>query len=84
MLIGRRTVTPLTNTQIRGMMNEVQSQAMSTAQRMERQFFLNLITLVNEVQGKQKLPSQFNSTRKSTWMKQVSNPRQKKDALSRV
>jgi hypothetical protein len=66
------------------MMNEVQSQGMSTAQRMERQFFLNLITLVNEVQGKKKLPSQFNSTSKSTWIKQVSNPRQKSDALSRV
>ena len=84
MLIGRTTVTPLTNTQIRAMMNEVQSQEMTTAQRMERQFFIQLINLVNEVQGKQKLPSQFNSNRKSTWMKQVSNPRNKSDALSRV
>jgi len=57
---------------------------MSVAQRMERQFFLSFIDLINEVQGKQKLPSQLNSNRKSSWMKQVSNPRQKKDALALV
>ena len=84
MLIGRRTVDPLTNPQIRAMMNEVQSQEMTTAQRMEKQFFLHLIQLVNEVQGKQKLPSQINSNRKSTWVKQTQNPKQKKDALSLV
>lgn len=66
------------------MMNEVQSQEMTTAQRMEKQFFINFISLINEVQGKQKLPSQINSNRKSTWIKQTQNPRQKKDALSRV
>lgn len=84
MLIGRTIVDPLTNPPIRAMMNEVHSQGMTTAQRMEKQFFLHLISLVNEVQGKQKLPSQFNSTRKSSWVKQVSNPKQKTDALSRV
>ena len=85
MLIGRRTVTPLTNPPIRGMMNEVQSQAMTdTAQRMEKQFFIHLIALVNEVQGKQKLPSQINEYRKSSWVKQTVNPKQKKDALSSV
>ena len=84
MLIGRTTVDPLTNPQIRAMMNEVQSQEMTTAQRMEKQFFLHLIQLVNEVQGKQKLPSQINSNRKSTWVKQTQNPKQKKDALSLV
>jgi hypothetical protein len=57
---------------------------MSVAQRMERQFFLSFIDLINEVQGMQKLPSQLNSNRKSSWMKQVSNPRQKKDALALV
>lgn len=57
---------------------------MTVAQRMEKQFFLQFISLVNEVQGKQKLPSQVNSSRKSSWMKQISNPRQKKDALARI
>ena len=57
---------------------------MTTAQRMERQFFINFISLINEVQGKTKLPSQINSNRKSAWCKQTQNPRQKKDALSRV
>lgn len=58
---------------------------MSTAQRMERQFFINFITLVNEVQSaKTKLPSQINSYKKSAWVKQTQNPKQKKDALSLV
>ena len=57
---------------------------MTTAQRMEKQFFLQFISLINEVQGKQKLPSQLHFNRKSSWMKQVSNPRQKKDALALV
>lgn len=68
----------------RAMMNEVHSQEMTTAQRMEKQFFINFITLINEVQGKSKLPSQINSNRKSAWVKQTQNPKQKKDALSRV
>jgi hypothetical protein len=42
------------------------------------------LALINEVQGMSKLPSQLNSNRKSSWMKQVSNPRQKKDALALV
>ena len=66
------------------MMNGVQTKEMTTAQRMEKQFFMNFIALVNEVQGKQKLPSQIYSNRKSTWVKQVSNPKAKKDALSCV
>jgi hypothetical protein len=67
------------------MMNGVhKTKGMTTAQRMEKQFFLHLITLVDEVQGKQKLPSQIYSNRKSTWVKQVSNPKAKKDALSCV
>ena len=83
MLIGRTIPHPLTNTQIRAMMNEVQSQGMTTSQRMEKQFFLQFIALINEVQGKSKLPSQVRN-RKSTWVKQISNPKQKTDALSRV
>jgi hypothetical protein len=84
MLIGRTTVDPLTNPEIRAMMNEVQTQEMTAAQRMEKQFFIQFIQLVNEVQGKQKLPSQINSNRKSSWCKKVSNPKQKKDALARI
>jgi len=57
---------------------------MTTAQRMERQFFIRFITLVNDVQGYTQLPSEINSSRKSTWMKQVKNPKMKKDALSSV
>ena len=58
---------------------------MTTAQRMERQFFISFIQLVNEVQSaKTKLPSQAKSYKKSAWVKQISNPKQKADALSRV
>ena len=57
---------------------------MTTAQRMERAFYINMINLINEVQGKQKLKSQIYSRRASAWCKQVQNPKQKKDALSLV
>lgn len=57
---------------------------MTTSQRMERQFFINLIELVNEVQGKTKLPSQVTQSQRSAWVKQTVNPKQKKDALSKV
>ena len=56
----------------------------TTAQRMEKQFFLNLIRLVNEVQGKQTLPSQVAAKKKSTWVKQTKSQKQKKDALASV
>jgi hypothetical protein len=57
---------------------------MTTAQKLEKAFLLNVFSLVNEVQGKHKLPSQFHSNQKSAWVKQNHNPKQKKDALSRV
>jgi hypothetical protein len=54
---------------------------MTTSQRMERQFFINLIRLVNEVQNPSK---EFHSYRRSEWCKSVKSPRQKSDALTRV
>ena len=67
------------------MMNGVQTNEMSTTQeRMEKQFFLRFITLIDEVQGKQKLPSQISNKNKSAWMKQIKSQRQKKDALASV
>jgi len=51
---------------------------------MEKKFFINFIQLVNEVQSaKTILPSQVRN-RKSAWVKQIQNPKQKADALSRV
>jgi tRNA A37 threonylcarbamoyladenosine synthetase subunit TsaC/SUA5/YrdC len=61
-----------------------EDETVTTAQRMEKQFFKNFIVLIDEVQGKSKLPSQVCSYRKSAWVKQITNPRQKVDALSRV
>jgi len=84
MLIGRTTVDPLTNPPIRAMMNEVQSQGMTTSQKMEKYFFLNLISLVNEVQGKTKLPSQFNQKNKSAYNKQIKSIKQDKSAFASI
>lgn len=87
MLIGRRTVDPLTKPLIHAMIRgpkQTNTEGMTISQRMEKQFFINFITLVNEVQGKQTLASQVHSNRKSYWMKQIANPRQKSDSLSRV
>jgi hypothetical protein len=84
----RTTVTPLTNPPTPcydyGVIER--DGRMTTAQRMERAFYIQFIQLVNEVQGVkyQKLPSQVYSRRGSTWVKQTQNPRQKKDALSLV
>ena len=66
------------------MMNGVHKDEMSTQERMEKQFFLRFITLIDEVQGKQKLPSQISNKNKSAWMKQIKSQRQKKDALASV
>ena len=83
--MSRRTVNPLTKPQIRAMMNEVQSQGMtSLQQRMEKAFLLSMVNLINEIQGSYKLTSQAHSYRKSTWIKQTKNPRIKVDALARV
>ena len=61
-----------------------EDETVTTAQRMEKKFFINFIQLVNEVQSaKTILPSQVRN-RKSAWVKQVQNPKQKADALSRV
>lgn len=86
MLMGRTTVDPLTNPP--GPCYDERSsedETLTTAQRMEKKFFINFIQLVNEVQSaKIKLPSQAKSYKKSAWVKQIQNPKQKADALSRV
>ena len=58
---------------------------MTTAQKLERHFFLNLITLINEIQSdKTVLPSQVNSNLKSKWIKSIKKTRIKSSALNRV
>jgi hypothetical protein len=58
---------------------------MTTAQKLERHFFINLITLVNEVQSDvTTLPSQVNSHSKSKWIKSIKKTRIKSSALNRV
>ena len=58
---------------------------MTTAQKLERYFFINLITLVNEIQSDvTTLPSQVNSNSKSRWVKSIKKTRIKSSALNRV
>ena len=58
---------------------------MTTAQKLERYFFINLITLVNEIQSDvTTLPSQVNSNTKSQWIKSIKKTRIKSSALNRV
>ncbi len=55
---------------------------MSTSDKLERAFYLNLIRLVNEVQGNTKLQSQMSYKQKSAWVKQTKAQKTKKDALT--
>jgi len=58
---------------------------MTTAQKLERKFFINLITLVNEIQSDVTiLPSQVSSNPKSKWIKSIKKTRIKASALNRV
>ena len=57
---------------------------MTTSQKMEKYFFLNFISLIDEVQGKTKLPSQFNQKNKSVFKKQIKSIKQDKSALANV
>lgn len=61
-----------------------QGSNLSTAQKLEKAFYLNLIRLVDEVQGNYKLPSQVKTKQRSAWVKQTKAQKQKKDALSKV
>ena len=56
-----------------------------TAARMEKQFFIKMIALVNEIQSdKTILQSQSSSYRKSAWCKQTKTAKKDKSALAAV
>jgi len=57
---------------------------MTTREKMEKYFFLNFISLIDEVQGKTKLPSQFNQKNKSVFKKQIKSIKQDQSALANV
>jgi hypothetical protein len=57
---------------------------MTTREKMEKYFLLNLISLIDEVQGKTKLPSQFTQKNKSVFKKQIKSQKQDKSALANV
>jgi hypothetical protein len=51
---------------------------------MEKYFLLNLISLIDEVQGKTKLPSQFNQKNKSVFKKQIKSQKQDQSAFASI
>ena len=57
---------------------------MTTQEKMEKYFLLNLISLIDEVQGKTKLPSQFNQKNKSAYNKQIKSQKQDKSAFASI
>jgi len=57
---------------------------LTTREKMEKYFLLNLISLIDEVQGKTKLPSQFNQKNKSVFKKQIKSIKQDQSALANV
>jgi hypothetical protein len=57
---------------------------MTTREKMEKYFLLNLISLIDEVQGKTKLPSQFNQKNKSVFKKQIKSQKQDQSAFANV
>ena len=57
---------------------------MTTSQKLEKAFLIQCFALINEVQGKTKLPSQFNQNNKSAYNKQIKSIKQDKSALANV
>ena len=57
---------------------------MTTSQKMEKYFLLNLISLIDEVQGKTKLPSQFTQKKRSAYHKQIKSQKQDQSAFANV
>ena len=87
MLIGRRTVDPLTNTPFHAMIRgpkQTNTEGMTTSQKLEKAFLTKCFALINEVQGKTKLPSQFNQNKRSAYNKQIKSIKQDKSALANV
>ena len=61
-----------------------QGSNLSTSDKLEKAFYLNLIRLVDEVQGNVKLQSQVRTKQRSAWVKQTKTQKVKKDALTKV
>jgi 3-phosphoglycerate kinase len=57
---------------------------MTTSQKLEKAFLTKCFALINEVQGKTKLPSQFNQKNKSAYNKQIKSQKQDQSALANV
>jgi hypothetical protein len=57
---------------------------MTTSQKLEKAFLTKCFALINEVQGKTKLPSQFTQKNKSVFKKQIKSQKQDQSALANV
>ena len=87
MLIGRRTVDPLTTTPFHAMIRgpkQTNTEGMTTSQKLEKAFLTKCFALINEVQGKTKLPSQFNQNKRSAYNKQIKSQKQDQSAFASI
>jgi hypothetical protein len=57
---------------------------MTTSQKLEKAFLTKCFALINEVQGKTKLPSQFNQKNKSAYNKQIKFIKRDKSAFASI
>jgi len=64
-----------------GVINQRQ---MTTSQKLEKAFLTKCFALINEVQGKTKLPSQFNQKNKSAYNKQIKSQKQDQSAFASI
>jgi len=87
MLIGRRTIDPLTKPLIHAMIRgpkQTNTEGMTTSQKLEKAFLTKCFALINEVQGKTKLPSQSNQKNKSVFKKQIKSQKQDQSAFASI
>jgi len=57
---------------------------MTTSQKLEKAFLTKCFALINEVQGKTKLPSQFTQKNKSVFKKQIKSQKQDQSAFASI
>ena len=63
---------------------QTNTEGMTTSQKLEKAFLTKCFALINEVQGKTKLPSQFNQKNKSVFKKQIKSQKQDQSAFASI
>ena len=63
---------------------QTNTKGMTTSQKLEKAFLTKCFALINEVQGKTKLPSQFNQNKRSAYNKQIKSQKQDQSAFASI